>query len=240
MSLVTVERLKLTSTRSPWWSIGAALVSCVSLAAIVVAEGSSVSMVAVLAGTQVALSLIGVMAALAVTSEYSYGTIRTTFLASPGRVGVLVAKAGAVGALAAGAGLVCGFAAWAVGRALAPAAAPLALDSEAAWRSVAGLPVVFGGAAVIAVAAALMIRRTAGAVALILLWPTTVEPLVGLIPGVGAAVQPWLPFTAAKHFLNADFGTGGGLDPWWSLGYFLLVAGVLLAAGVLVASRRDA
>jgi ABC-2 type transport system permease protein len=42
-----------------------------------------------------------IMAALAITSEYRFGTIRTTFQAVPNRASVLIAKAGLIGAFGA-------------------------------------------------------------------------------------------------------------------------------------------
>ena len=54
-----------------------------------------------------------IMAALAITSEYRFGTIRTTFQAVPNRASVLIAKAGLIGGFGAVLTLVLSFGAFA-------------------------------------------------------------------------------------------------------------------------------
>jgi ABC-2 type transport system permease protein len=79
-------------------------------------------------------------------------------------------------------------------------------------------------------------------VAIALAWALMVEQLFELIPGV-ESIRPWLPFRSAKEFLTADAGAGTGIfggGPWVALGYFVVVAVVLLGAAIAVAQRRDA
>ena len=69
------------------------------------------------------------------------------------------------------------------------------------------------------------------------------EQLLTVIPGFGPAVQPWLPFQAAKHFLTAgEPPLGAGLldGPWIALAYCAALAAGLLAVAIGVAKRRDA
>ncbi len=116
---VAAERIKLVSTRAPWWcaglgAVGTALLGgAVSLATQVEGTGGPPLTVATtqLAYT-VGMAVVMVLATLAVTGEYSVGTIRATFLAVPRRGVALVAKAVVVGAVAAVVGLVAGFGAW--------------------------------------------------------------------------------------------------------------------------------
>ena len=56
---------------------------------------------------------------------------------------------------------------------------------------------------VLAVAVGALIRQSAGAIAVLLLWPLLIENLVGIIPKVGEKIQPFLPFKNADHFLGA-------------------------------------
>jgi predicted anti-sigma-YlaC factor YlaD len=53
-----------------------------------------------LVGMLIGVLLIGVVGVLAMTSEYTSGTIRATFAAAPRRLRVLAAKAAVVGAVA--------------------------------------------------------------------------------------------------------------------------------------------
>jgi ABC-2 type transport system permease protein len=245
MSLIAAERIKLVSTRSPWWSAGLAVLASVGLSALIAVSTTQEGQVGTVASTQLGyvlgMAVVMLMATLAVTTEYSVGTIRTTFLAVPGRAPALVAKAIVVGALAAVIGLVAAFGAWAVSLVLLPGY-DLSLAGPDDWRHVAGVGLVYLIAAVIAMSVGTLVRHTAGAVSLVLVWALMAEQLLGLIPGVGTTVGPWLPFTAAKDFLTADGSSAGLLDagPWASLVYFALVAAGLLAVAVAVARRRDA
>lgn len=245
MNLVAAERIKLFSTRSPWWCGGMTIVLVVGATLLVAASAPSgygaipPSLLAtiVLFGLVVAM----VMATLSVTTEYRFATIRTTFQAVPHRPVALLAKT-AVTAITAGVvGLVAGFGAWAVQWAVRPSAAP-ALAGDAAWRIVAGVGLVFAVAAVISVAVGILLRHTAGAVALLLVWTLMGERIITAIPGLGSTVHGWLPFANAENFLSGTGGDGPGMPfgPWGSLAYFAVVAAALLGAALAVANRRDA
>ena len=70
--------------------------------------------------------------------------------------------------------------------------------------AVAGVGLVYALAAVIAVAVGLLIRHSAGAVSLLLIYSLLVESLVALIPNVGDDIQKWMPFYVADKFLTGD------------------------------------
>jgi ABC-2 type transport system permease protein len=240
MALIAVERMKLTSTRAPWWSALAAVIAVPSLAAAVAAStGVDVSLVNVVGGYPLGLTIVMAMAALAITTEYNFGTIRTTFLASPSRSAVLWAKALVVAIAAGLIGLISAFASWGIAKVIRPSA-DLGLSTVTDWRQIAGLVPVFALAGIVSVAAGILIRRTAGAVALVVLWPSAVEPLVGILPGIGADISQWLPFTAARNFLTQGDVVASGPGPWVSLAYFAAVVFGLMFAAVALAKRRDA
>jgi ABC-2 type transport system permease protein len=246
MTLVAAERIKLLSTRSPWWCAGLAIISSIGLSAVIAAATVNDGQVATVASTQLGyvlgMAVVMVMTTLAVTTEYSVGTIRTTFMAIPRRGPALIAKAFVVAALAAIVGLIGAFGAWAATMLLLPDA-DLSLSGLDDWRHIAGVGLVYLIAAVIAVAIGTLVRHTAGAVSIVLVWALMAEQLFQLLPGIGEAVRPWLPFSAAKDFLTAE-GTsvhgvlGGG--PWVAIAYFALVAALLLGISIAVAGRRDA
>jgi ABC-2 type transport system permease protein len=247
MSLIAAERIKLASTRSPWWCAALAVVSTITLsviAALAMARDSPtpVTVATTQMGFTLGMAVVTVMAALAVTTEYSVGTIRTTFLAMPHRGHALLAKTFVVAVLAFVIGLAISLGSWALGLLVLPDA-DLALTGVTEWRQVGGVALVYAVAAVIAVAIATLVRHTAGAVAIVLVWTLMAEQLLVVIPGIGEAAQPYLPFQAAKQFLSAgEVPADAALlnQPWFALLYFAAWAAALLAIAIGVARRRDA
>jgi len=252
-TLLAVERIKLFTTRSPWWCTVIALAVTIGFGAMFVGTSTAAGPVTV-AGTQLGygfgLGVVMVMAALAVTTEYRFGTIRATFQAIPRRSAALLAKAALVALLAAGIGELAAFGSWGVGRLLKPAA-DLALATAFDWRTVAGTGLIYALAAVVAVAVGILIRHSAGAISAVLIYTQLVEPLVQMIPTVGPAIHKWLPFNVAHQFLtgNPDVplrnldGPGPSdatLGPWWALAYFAAFTAVLLATALITANKRDA
>ncbi|MBK1784646.1 ABC transporter permease [Prauserella cavernicola] len=255
MTLLAVERIKLLSTRSPWWCAIVALVVTTGFTALIVGNASE-DFPATVATTQFGynfgLAVIMVLAALAITTEYRFGTIRTTFQAVPNRGAALVAKTTVIGLLALVIGEITAFACYGISLLLQPEA-DLALNSTADWINVAGVGVLYGLAAVIAVAVGILVRHSAGAISLLMIYSLAVEGLVQLIPNIGDDIYKWLPFNVANKFLMGD-GTSNGsraadagmplstspLSPGWALAYFAAFAAVLLAAAVVTAKKRDA
>ena len=100
--LARMEWIKLRSLRSTWLTLAIAVAASAGIA---LATGSSTTSGGVfvgntLVGMLIGVLLIGVVGVLAMTSEYTSGTIRATFAAAPRRLRVLAAKAAVVGAVA--------------------------------------------------------------------------------------------------------------------------------------------
>ena len=251
MTLLAVERIKLLSTRSPWWCLGLTAVIMIGLSALISGIGTAddVSVGVSLVGYNFALMVLLVMAAIAVTNEYRFGTIRATFAAVPNRTAVLLAKVGVVALIAGVAGEVLAVAAYGVARLFEPTA-DMTIDTAAEWRYLLGVGVVFALSSVIAIALGVLVRQTAAAVSILLVWTLLIESLVFLIPKVGDDIQKWMPWMAANHFLTAgngaDSGEGGGTGlqmpygPWAALAYFAGIAAAILVVALVVAERRDA
>ncbi|MFI0464790.1 hypothetical protein ACH347_11975 [Saccharopolyspora sp. 5N102] len=241
MTLLAVERIKLFSTRSPWWCTFLALALTIGFTTLFASQlENEMSLSMTQAGYQFGLMVVLVLAALSITTEYRFGTIRATFQAVPNRTAALLAKTVVVALLALIIGEVAAFGSWGVAKLLAPGA-DLAFATSDDWRQVAGVGLVFAIGAVLAVAVGAMLRQTAGAVALLLLWPLLVESLVGLIPKIGADVQKWMPFNAAGHFISGTDGVGDmPFGPWGALAYFAAVAVVLWVIALIIVRRRDA
>jgi ABC-2 type transport system permease protein len=241
MTLLAVERIKLFSTRSPWWCTFLALALTIGFTTLFAAQvDDQMSLQMTQVGYQFGLMVVLVLAALSITTEYRFGTIRATFQAVPNRGAALLAKTVVVAVVSLLIGEVAAFGSWGVAKLLAPGA-DLAFTTADDWRQVAGVGLVFAIGAVLAVAVGTLLRQTAGAVTLLLIWSLLVENLVGLIPEIGDDVQKWMPFTVANHFLSGADGVGDmPLGPWGSLSYFAVVAVALWTIALIIVRRRDA
>jgi ABC-2 type transport system permease protein len=205
MTLLAVERIKLFTTRSPWWCALITLAVTMGFTALITGLADANDRITVSStefGYTFGLAVIMVLAALAVTTEYRFGTIRTTFQAIPHRGSALLAKTTVVALLAFVLGELAGFGSWGLAKLIKPSA-NLALSSTADWINVAGIGVVYAVTAVIAIAVGILIRHSAGAISLLLIYNLAVESLISLIPSAGPKIHRWLPFNVAEKFLTA-------------------------------------
>ena len=248
MTLLNVERIKLFSTRSPYWCLVAIAVAALGFSTLfgLIDRGSAALPYLVLRGVNLGLSIFMVLAALSVTTEYRFGTIRNTFLAVPRRPAVLFAKTALLALIGAVIGLLAAFGAFFLAKLLATdPPVPLELTTGEDWRQVAGYGALFAIAGVIAVAVGTIVRQSAGAIAILLLWPIVLEPLIGVIPTVGKA-GPWLPFTAGDRFVTPTTSIGNlfqptaGPTPVQGLLVFAGTAVLLWLIALVLLQRRDA
>ena len=254
MAVLSAERIKITTTKSPLWCtiiiivLGLGLATVFGLSAKSSLSNPNGAMMPTVSGALSGVTGFGVlvlmiMAALAITSEYRFGTIRTTFQAVPNRASVLIAKAGLIGAFGAVLTFVLAFGAYAMAKAIAgtEASAGLTLSSGSDWRAIYGIPIYAFLCVILAVGVGSIIRQSAGAIALLLLWPLLIESLFGLFGSFGEKITPFLPFANANHFLSAS---SGGVDfhwgPWGSLIYFAAFVLVIFGASIVIVNRRDA
>ncbi|AUS33251.1 ABC transporter permease [Rhodococcus sp. 1.20] len=252
MAVLSAERIKITTTKSPLWCtiiiivLGLGLATVFGLSAKSSLSGPNGAMMPTVSGALSGVTGFGVlvlmiMAALAITSEYRFGTIRTTFQAVPNRASVLIAKAGLIGGFGAVLTLVLSFGAFALTKATAGDAGRfLTLSGDENWRVVYGTPIYAFFCVVLAVGVGALLRQSAGAIALLLLWPLLIENLFNLFGSIGEKIMPFLPFMNANNFL----GSGGSVDfhwgPWGSLIYFALFVLVVFGLSIVVVNRRDA
>ena len=86
-----------------------------------------------------------------------------------------------------------------------------------------------------------IIRQSAGAIALLLLWPLLIESLFSLFGSFGEKIMPFLPFNNANHFLSPEMTTGDfHWGPWGSLIYFAVFVLVIFGISIVLVNRRDA
>ncbi|HEY0639095.1 MAG TPA: hypothetical protein VGD67_15700 [Pseudonocardiaceae bacterium] len=251
MTLLAVERIKLFSTRSPWWCI--ALAAAISIGFSALVTGLSADEFITVGNTQVgynfAFPVVLVLAILGITTEYRFGTIKSTFMAAPNRTKVMLAKTALVAMVCGLIGEVTAFTSWGVANLIKPSV-DLSLNSQPEWRYVAGIGLVYAIGAVIGISIGALVRQTAAAVSIVLVFILLVESLIGLVPKVGDDIQVLMPFINANHFLAsgsgalAGEGAGLGLEmhwgPWGALAYYSAIALVFLVAAVAVVERRDA
>ncbi len=235
VAVLNAERVKLTTTRSPLWSAIAVAVLSLGLAAIQAStvygprplEPEKAAMGVAVFGVPVLM----ILSALTVTNEYRSGLIRTTFMAVPNRTLVLAAKATVAAAFSS------------FYAAVMAAASIVVAHSHLEWRVVGGIALYAALAAVVGVAVGALLRASAGAVAVLLLWPLVAEPLLGNMPNISTQVGPYLPFGNAFRFIDVTWLYPYYAMPWGPLGsivYFAGVAAALFVAALVTVNRRDA
>jgi ABC-2 type transport system permease protein len=247
MSLIAVERIKLFTTRSPWWCMVLALALFDGFVTLgyVFAPDDTVWATSDTQGIYLfGLVVMMVMAALSVTTEYRFGTIRTSFLSVPKRTPILLAKAAVAATLSGVVGLIAAFISFGLAKALVADKSRLTLNTGSDWRALLGVGAVFFLAGLIAVAIGILVRQSAGAIAIAVCWPLLLETFGQSIPKVGDFLQDWGPFSRASWFVTGSTTGPEAADalmsPGWSLVYFAGWAIGLLVIALAVAKKRDA
>jgi ABC-2 family transporter protein len=213
----------------------------------------------VLKGSLVGLLAVIALGALFITAEYRRGIIRTTFAASPRRGRVLVAKAVVIGLVTFAAGL--------AGAALALPAAESTLHSDGWTSSVYpvwslasghGLQIVVGTAGMLAVAAIIalsagaVLRRSAGAIAavvVLLIVPLILgvilpqgpaDWLLRLTPAAAFGLQQGTPHYAQVTSVCEPINGCFPLPPWEGFAVLCGWGAAALGIAVLLLRWRDA
>ena len=220
--------------------------------------GSGQSLQRALAGTFFGLIPLIVVAAMFITAEYRRGLIGVSLTAAPRRGRLLAAKAVVIGAVGFAAGLVAATLALAVGTSLlrrtGGLAWPVSLLTEA--RMVAGTAALLAVAAVLALAIGTIVRRSALAVAIVIVvifvpYLLAFGPLAGqggggggwelqITPAAALSVQQAVP---QFHQLIANYSPNFGyypLAPWAGLAVECAWAAAALALAFFLLRRRDA
>jgi hypothetical protein len=210
-----------------------------------------------LAGTFAALIAVVVIGVMFITAEYRRGMIRTTLAASPRRGRVLAAKAVVLAAVTFAAGLAAAAIAIPVGEhLLRQSGNPIfPVSALTMTRIVVGTAALLAVAAVLGLAVGTLLRRSAGAVTVVIagivlpyllaiipgVLPTGAEEwLVRLTPASAFAIQQSTPryaeVTAAYMPSNGYFP----LSPWAGFGVLCAWAALALILAVVLLRRRDA
>jgi ABC-2 type transport system permease protein len=249
VAVVGAERIKLTTTRSALLTSAAVAVVSIGLAAMqasIAYDASPPTPEAAATGVAVfGVPLLMILAATTVTGEYRSGMIRTTFMATPNGSLVLFAKALVVAVFSGTYTALMTVAAVMTASLMAPPliGTQLSLVAPTAWRLVGAIALYAALTAVLGVGVAALLRHSAGAVAVLLMWPLVVEPILGNLPRIGSEVGPYLPFGNAFLFTRVQWLYPVYDMPWGEVGsllYFAAVVAVVFVAAIVVVNRRDA
>ena len=208
-----------------------------------------------LMGTFAGLIAVAVVATMFMSSEYRRGLIRTTLAASPNRGRVLAAKAVVIGLVAFVAGLVAAAGALILGKDVGHLGSGLFPTPGATeLRMIVGTGAAVAVMAVLTLAIATIVRRSATAI-LIVIVAVVIPYVLSVPPGIPASLTSWLMrVTPAAGFavqqavpqyyqVQASYTTSQGffpLSPWGGFAVLCAWTALALALAAYLLRRRDA
>ncbi len=187
---------------------------------------------------------IGVMT---IGSEYRHKTITSTFLSTPKRVTVMMAKVVSLLIVGAMYGVISLLGAVSVGGAVLSSRGHSPFADAGIWRTVALALLVLGLWALIGLGAGILIPNQVAALLIAVGVAWIVEPILGgvlTLADWGKNISPYLPTQATNAMLGTETGAfGGGTATtlsWWA-GALVLSAYAVIMAGVgsFLTVRRD-
>ncbi|HUQ22252.1 MAG TPA: hypothetical protein VM049_04490 [Gaiellaceae bacterium] len=235
-ALFRSELLKLRTTRTAVvLALGLYLITGIAVvAALVVNDSLDRSVQRDLPGSAGFAVLFSILfGILVMTGEYRHGTATPTFLATPQRERVLIAKALAalVGGLTLALSSLMLVYAVAVPWLLATGNSVLLFERDA-LRDPLGLVVACAIWGALGVGIGAVVRSQVGAMIGVLVWFLILEPLVG---HVLSGVAPYLPGAG----LEAIFSDSDDLSAWAGAAVSLGYAAAFCAVGTVLTARRD-
>ena len=199
----------------------------------------------------VSLLLCGVLGVFAIAQEYSQGTIRITFAATPMRMKVFVAKALVISlwvavsvAVLEGIGLIgANYALHSRGFDFGVIYNPSIFNlssryGDSAWQVLFAFGAVCVLFALVGFALGALLRSSPGAIATLILVPLLVEGIVTglLIAAFDIDISSRTPFTAAIRAVQVEPDAAR----WGLVGYFSIWCLVITVIAALLMKRRDA
>jgi ABC-2 type transport system permease protein len=259
IALLRSELTKTLTTRM-WWAllIGAVLLTALQAVATAAVAGSSAGPGApatpgLESGETLRQAFAGaafngaylfalVMGVLAITGEYRHQTVTPTFLATPRRARVIVAKALAQVAVGGVFGLVAVLTALVgAGIVIAVRGGSMGLDDPTLWRALVLVVLAVSLWTVLGLGIGTLLRNQVAAVLAAIGLGLIIEPLLGLLLTVLDldAVAKFLPSAASSAVLDPG-AVGFDLLPWWAGALVMVAYAVVFAGlGVLLSIRRD-
>lgn len=263
------EWLKLASLRSTYWLAGITIAGSVttagmfallfrmSLGEITDPAGQPIDSAnggvpgpdfVAISVTSTALVTIAILAVLAITSEYSSGSIRTTFTAVPARQRVLGAKTTIVVLLSGVVTLISAALSWLVMRIIYPAG--FSAEGSSLLAVVGGSALYLMAIAAFAVGVGALVRSSAAAMSIVLglfLILEQVVLVVAMLNETVANIASYLPSTAGSLITGASISgemlrSSGApeLTAWEGFGVLMIWVVVLYGLGALRLQKGDA
>ncbi|MEX1080282.1 MAG: ABC transporter permease subunit [Homoserinimonas sp.] len=261
--VVRSEWIKFRTVRSPWWSVGIAVAFTIAFALVLAAgftaeaaesaggteladdlgvTGGGIGMGAAFSTMGIQLSQIAIIAlgVLTMTGEYSTGMIRSSLVAVPRRLPVLLGKAISVGIVGLVAGATASFGAFfSTMPILAGTVLQSSLNPEVI-RMLAGGGLYLAGIGVLSLALGAIIRSAAGAMGAAFGLLFLVPSLAMLLPGdLPQRLVPFFPAEAGQR-LMLEVSADAALGPWAGLAVLLTWALGSLAIAAVLLHRKDA
>lgn len=181
-----------------------------------------------------------ILGIIGMTGEYRHLTITSTFLASPRRARVLVAKAGAYGITGAILAVVTFACTMAVALACLATRSHAPIDMDTVWQLLAGITGAFAIYAILGICLGALIRNQVAAIIAALVWMLLVEALLTVfVDWIGK----WLPGGALRAVMQTTNVSGQGGTEVLTQGQGALVLVGYAVALAIIASlttmRRD-
>jgi ABC-type transport system involved in multi-copper enzyme maturation permease subunit len=274
---VRSEFTKIRSVRSTYWTLIALVVACVGIGALfswgqtqrllrfeggttvrggkvppafaehianeIRSQAASISLFGLLIGQLIII----VLGALAITSEYSTGMIRTSLTAMPRRGTVFAAKGVVFGTVALIVGLVTSFLAFFTGQAiLSSQHVSTTLGHHDVLRTVIGGGLFLAVCGLLSFGIGAMLRHSAGAIAAAIGLMFVLWILSQFLPGPPSGwfgqedIDKWIPFNAGSAIWENQANGLHPFSPWIGFAVFCCYAAVAIIGGLVVFLRRDA
>jgi ABC-type transport system involved in multi-copper enzyme maturation permease subunit len=251
------EWIKFRSVRSTWFTYAATSLLCIGLGALfalgrathgggggggpIIADPTRVSLQGFIFG-EIAIGVIGV---LAISSEYSSGSIRSTLTATPRRWRVLVAKAIVLFTTTLVVGEICAFIAFFAGQAVlrSKGVNSATLSGTDVVRSIVLAGIGLALLALFAMGIGLMVRHTAGAITIYVVVIFVILLIVAALPmDWQQNIGKYLPEILTESMRSPSTGEVN-FAPFSAITSTLVLSayavGSLVVGGILL-SRRDA
>jgi hypothetical protein len=247
------EWTKLRSLRSTRWSLLAAFVLTIGVAALACAvvahhwphmsprdRADFHPLEVNLVGVQIAQLALGVLGVLVITGEYSTGMIRATMTAVPRRLPVLWAKTAVFGLVSLALTLPATLLAFVVGEAIfSRRHIDVAFSAPGVARVVVGAALYLTVIGLLGLGIGAIVRNTAGGIATFAGILFVLPPLMNVLPtSWNDAASPYLPLSAGQAVMALTRGDHQ-LAPWTGFGLLCAYALAALALASVLLARRD-
>lgn len=252
LNILRSEWTKLTTTKSSWWTTGLFLVLTCGWAFIQAhfTEDNELGRMffnpdnAVIVLRMLGLPILAIQSIMMVTTEYRYRLQSQTYLANPRRWQVALMKLALGAALAAALTFIGIVLAYGIMKVFGPEGLTSEFhpfDDAHGKRYLWIYPLAAVLIALFAQGLSLLLRQTAGAVALTLIFYLGIDSFATAIPKIGDKIVNFLPFTAFNNWIGEQVPESAPWDSVAANGWvFVAWAAVLWILGLVMLQSRDA